>query len=245
MKTTRQALFLAAAFTAAFSAFAADTPSCVSQNANARIVWTAPAGEPVRSVRAYFRSDAATAEHFVELRRSGTSWSGVLPKVSPAAQAIEYRIATAAADGKFSTRRDGRISVSPACSAKALDASEQQLAKALIVGVTEEGPAVPAGFRCDGIIGQFTTKGALRSYAACSEIAAASKKPADTPQVADASATASKDAAAPKTAAARTVSAPRVATTEGVVASETRDPRSPNGGGLDFTGKPRVSNPRP
>jgi hypothetical protein len=247
MKTTRYALIAATAIASlTLPLAAAETSTCVTQNANARIAWTAPAGESVRSVRAYFRSDAASAEHYVELRRAGNNgWTAVLPRTSSAAQAIEYRIATAAAGAQFITRSEGRITVGETCKVAALDSSDQQLAKALIIGATQEGPAVPAGFRCEGIIGLITAKGALQSYAACSELAKASAATGEQPQVADASTTAAKDAATQKTATARSASAPRVATTEGVVAQATRDPRNSQGNPNDNPRRPPVSARRP
>lgn len=244
MKSLRGVLIVACCAATISASAATKSSSCVPANGNARVAWTVPAGESVQTVRAYFRSDAATAEHFIELRRSaGNSFVGVLPRVSTAASAIQYRIATSRADGKFATRTSGRVAVGSTCVAETPAASDVQLAKAIIVGSTIEGPAVPAGFRCEGIIGRVTAKGELKSYAACSEIAAAAAANAQSPELDIASAVTDTIDGRPA-ANTKGASAPALASTDGITADATRRQRKPPVVPPPPP-RPRVSNPRP
>jgi hypothetical protein len=244
MKSLRSMLIVAASATLALSASAATkSSSCVSGSGNARVVWTAPAGEAVRTVRAYFHSDATSAEHFVELRRgAGSVYFGVLPRVSGSVQSIDYRIASAGANGRFATRSTGRVNVTASCNAEAIDNSDTQLAKAIIVGATAEGPSVPAGFRCEGIIGRVTASGELQSYSACSELSAAAASNAQSPDLQTASATAAAiDGKATVTVASKLP--PAVADSDGVTASAVRRNRRPRQN--PEPNKPRTTNNRP
>jgi hypothetical protein len=147
---------------------------CLAANSNAKIVWTAPASGALRSVRVYFHSTNAKAEHFVEMRRARASaYSAILPKPAADATTVDYRIAVAGPDGVYATRSTGRLTIAKTCAPEVLSADDAKQAASLVVGVTAEGPVVPIGFRCDGIVGEVTAKGELRSYSACSEIAIA------------------------------------------------------------------------
>jgi hypothetical protein len=151
------------------------TTRCLAANSNAKIVWTAPASGALQSVRVYFRSANAKAEHFVEMRRArGNAYAAILPKSAAGATAIDYRIATAGPNGVYATRSTGHLAVTKTCAPEILSADDAKQAASIVVGITAEGPLVPVDFRCDGIIGEITAKGELRSYSACSEIAIAS-----------------------------------------------------------------------
>lgn len=148
---------------------------CLAANSNAKIVWTAPSSGAIQSVRVYFRTANAKAEHFVEMRRArGTPYSAILPKPAAGAAAIEYRIAAAGPNGVYATRSAGRLNVSKGCAPDVLNADDSMQASTIVVGITAEGPVVPIGFRCEGIVGEITRDGELRSYSACSEMAIAS-----------------------------------------------------------------------
>lgn len=147
--------------TAAF----ADTANCVRSASNARIEWQgdAPAGT---SVRAYFRSANAKAEHYVDMTREGDGFWAVLPKTADSAAAVEYRIATVA-DGKETTQTQKTLVVSPTCKTADLSVAQARATGRIIVGATKAAPSFPVGFRCEGIAGRITAEGVLVTERAC------------------------------------------------------------------------------
>jgi len=136
-------------------------------NVGSQPVVQSPAGTPAR---VYFRSDVAKADHYVEMRAAGSSSWAVLPRIGDGTKFVEYRVVTGS--GKAEKVVDsGRINVGETCSAPKLTENQRVAASGLIVGATAEGPAVPAGFRCDGVVGQINAKGELRSYKPCQQVA--------------------------------------------------------------------------
>ncbi len=139
---------------------------CVAPGANRTITWR---GVSAAGARLFFRSENAKTEHYVEMRRGGVGrFVGVLPKPDAAA-AINYRVATPLPDGSYATRAAGTVAVKTDCAAPESSPSDA----ALVVGSTTEGPAVPVGFSCDGIIGRITPQGELSAYDACAALAVA------------------------------------------------------------------------
>lgn len=136
---------------------------CVATGQNARVTWSGSAP----TARLYFHSDNAKAEHYVEMRRvSAGRFVAVLPKVLENVASIVYRVATADAGGRYTTRNNATMAIG-ACAPAKLSGDESRMAGALVVGATAEGPAVPVGFGCEGIVGRITEKGELSSYDAC------------------------------------------------------------------------------
>lgn len=153
-------------------AAAADRVSepCIHSATNARVVWK---GIARGDVRVYFRSDLAKTEHYVAMTpgAGGIFWA-MLPKPNGETVSIDYRVATIDAQGRATNRAEGRLSVSPACAATALSPDEAKFAASLVVGSDSEGPAIPVGFQCDGIVGRIVAN-RLQAYDACSEEALA------------------------------------------------------------------------
>lgn len=163
----RFGIFAIALLSIAGGARAADLPSrsCVRPAANARIVWT---GTASGAVRVYFHSDLAKTEHYIEMMPGGAGrfWT-ILPKPTEEDSEIDYRIATVDAQG-VTTRQQGRLAVINTCPATALSVEESKFAASLVIGSDVEGPAMPVGFRCDGIVGRISAN-ELQAYNACSE----------------------------------------------------------------------------
>ncbi len=177
---------------------AADRPSttrCVAADTNPRIEWIVPRESP-KEARVYFRSENAKGEHYVPMRRrAGSPFVAILPKIAAGTTAIDYRVAAPDGKGEYATRLTGRLNVDKACPATALSPAEAKITTALVVGATVDGPAIPVGFRCDGIIGRINAAGALSAYDACRSMAELSNTVAAVQQNAGV-ATATKGAAA-------------------------------------------------
>jgi hypothetical protein len=146
-----------------------ESPACVPPGKNARITWR---GSSAAGARLYFRSDNARTEHYVEMRRGPGRFSGLLPKIASAAS-IFYRIVTPDAEGGYTMRSNGTIAVLADCATQDLTAEDQASTNALVLGLTEEGPSVPVGFACEGIIGRIGIDGQLRAHDACAGLASA------------------------------------------------------------------------
>src|SRR5581483_1771410 len=147
---------------------AADLPGvpCVRPGTNPRVVWKGNAGG---AMRVYFHSGVAKTEHWVEMTpESNGAFRAVLPKPNADAMSIDYRVVTLDARGGAVTREEGHLSLLPQCAAAPLNAEESKSAANLVIGSDVEGPAMPVGFRCDGIIARITGN-ELQAYNACAE----------------------------------------------------------------------------
>jgi hypothetical protein len=159
-------LWIAVAAVVSFGAAAFAAPPeqpCIAPGKNIRITWP---GASALGARLYFRSENAKTEHYVQMRRTAGRFAAVLPKPENASS-ITYRIATPLPDGRYATRSSGTLAVRDECVASALSAEDSVFASALVIGQAEEGPTVPVGFGCDGIIGRITPAGELSAYDAC------------------------------------------------------------------------------
>ena len=148
-----------------FPAVASAGQTCVASGSQPLIAASVNA-----PARVYFRSDVAKADHYVDMHVAGTKSWAVLPRVNEGTQFIEYRVVTGSAKSQ-KVVTSGRITVANNCAAAKLDDNQRSAASGLIVGATAEGPALPAGFRCEGVVGQINAKGELRSYKPCQQIA--------------------------------------------------------------------------
>lgn len=150
---------------------AAPNAACVASSSQARIDWNAGNGPQPAAVRVYFQSSNAKTEHFLEMRQTGKGqFFAVLPKPQGNTATINYRIATVDGTREGLTRLRGSIALSKDCPAPGLGALEASYASSLIVGSVEAAsPAVPVGFKCDGIIGRIDAKGQLSAFDACGE----------------------------------------------------------------------------
>lgn len=151
---------------AAFSA----PPSCIRPGSNARIVWNGTTGA---AVRVYFRSDLAKTEHYIDMTGAANNryWA-VLPKPNDDTKEIVYRIVTVDAKGSVITRQEASLAVETSCAAVTLTPGESKFAAGLVIGSDVEGPQMPVGFRCDGVVGRITAN-ELQAFNACAEEALA------------------------------------------------------------------------
>lgn len=166
----RVSALLAAALCAAAIGYAAPavtpTPAaeCIAAESNARIVWRGGAA----GARLYFRSDNAKAEHYLEMRTiAGMGYVAVLPKVAAATKSVVYRVATPDGSNAYETRKEGQLEVVKSCAPIPLSPREARMAETLVIGATAEGPALPVGFQCAGVIGKITARGELSAFDAC------------------------------------------------------------------------------
>lgn len=168
-----RALALGSAFALCCVAAAAAPPQvaplCVAQGKNARITWS---GTSAAGARLYFRSDNAKTEHYIDMRRAPGRFAAVLPKPESAVT-IAYRVATPQRDGRYLTRLSGTLTVREGCPAADLTTDESVSASALVLGLAEEGPSLPVGFGCEGIIGRISPSGELSAFDACAAEATA------------------------------------------------------------------------
>jgi hypothetical protein len=144
---------------------------CVPAATYARVDFHDPRLPAGRAVRVYFHSQNARTEHYIEMRRDASGrYSAVLPKPNADSRYVDYRIATMDERGQLTTREQRRLAVGADCSASNLPtAAETKKVEHLVIGTDVEGPIMPVGFLCDGIIGRIDPAGQLQSYDACSE----------------------------------------------------------------------------
>lgn len=146
-----------------FSAWTADG-QCVSPGGNAYVAWTSPAQRSVP--RVYFRAEESAVEHYVEMSRGGSAYEAVLPGPIDTTSKIHYRIALREPRGTFVTRHRGAIAVVEDCPSR-LTAAQITLARQIVIGSTMPGPAIPAGFRCDGVAARIDSKGMMSAAQLC------------------------------------------------------------------------------
>ena len=121
--------------------------------------------------RVYFRSDVAKTDHYLDMHSTGAKSWAVLPAITEETNSIDYRVVTRSASGSEKVVSSGRIVTAGGCAAPKLRDEQRIAGMGLIIGATAEGPAVPAGFACEGIVGEINAKGELRAFKACQQIA--------------------------------------------------------------------------
>lgn len=140
-------------------------PRCIRPGTNARVVWH---GNAAGTVRVYFHSGLAKTDHYIEMTPSAAGFWAVLPRPNADAVSVDYRVVTVDEHGAAVTREEGHMSLLSSCAATPLNVEEAKFAANLVIGSDVEGPAMPVGFRCDGIIGRITAN-ELQAWNACAE----------------------------------------------------------------------------
>jgi hypothetical protein len=147
--------------------------TCISGEAQAKLLCDVTPSTSIDFVRVYFHSNAYKDDYFVEMRHgAGDRFFAVLPWANtPVTKAVTYRIVVKAGDGTESSTERVDVPVSGSCPASLSD-DEKRYASHLVVGVTTpEQPFVPEGFLCKDIDSVITFKGEMKSNEECGKAA--------------------------------------------------------------------------
>ncbi len=142
--------------------------TCVPAEGNTRITAKATSADSVTSMKVYFRSNIASSEYFIEMRRDsdGSFWA-LLPKTSPATNAVAYRIVAKDSSGGVTASPLVTVSTSSSCAAAARP-EDARYASNVVLGLTVPSQTgLPVGFGCAGIVGVITPTGDLKSNEDC------------------------------------------------------------------------------
>ncbi|HXH38949.1 MAG TPA: hypothetical protein VNN08_10000 [Thermoanaerobaculia bacterium] len=122
--------------------------------------------------RIYFRAgDAAACEYYLDMRKNDKDpavfWA-VLPLVSPETNFISYQIRASKAGGPDFVSPWTTVAVTASCTPNPLTAEERSAASNIVLGLTSpKQPAVPCGFRCDGMTWYISSTNVLTRNEAC------------------------------------------------------------------------------
>lgn len=142
--------------------------TCVPAEGNTRITAKATSADSVTSMKVYFRSNIASSEYFIEMRRDsdGSFWA-LLPKTSPATNAVAYRIVAKDSSGLVTATPLVTVSAASSCAA-ASRPEDARYASNVVLGLTVPSQSgLPVGFGCTGIVGVITPTGDLKSNEDC------------------------------------------------------------------------------
>jgi hypothetical protein len=128
--------------------------------------------DSVTSARVYFRRDGQASDYFLEMRRGDHDryWA-VLPSPEETGNFVLYRIVGRDGSGNTATTAPIKAPVSSTCVVN-LTAEESRAARNIVLGLTVASQNQnPTGFGCEGIVGQISPGGELRSVTPCRVVA--------------------------------------------------------------------------
>lgn len=142
--------------------------TCVPADGNTRVTAKATSADSVTSMKVYFRSNIASSEYFIEMRRDsdGSFWA-LLPKTAPATNAVAYRIVAKDSSGVVSATPLVTVSTSSSCAASARPEDARYVSNVVLGLTVPSQTGLPVGFGCAGIVGVITPTGDLKSNEDC------------------------------------------------------------------------------